>query len=479
MRVLFSILTPGFLRPFPSVVRELSSRGHEVVLAFHRLSYAEGSRELVDELAALPGVRVEAEEIRPRAADPWQDLALDLRSSVDYLTFLEPQYEDTYRGRSVKRAPRPVLALGRTPIVRSGAARRALAGAFRLAERAVPLNPEVEEYVRATAPDVALFTPSISLRTVQPDYLRAARALGVPAAILVTSWDNLTSKSRIDPLPDRLFVWNDVQRREAIELHRVPPERIVVTGAQCFDEWIGWQPRPRDEFLQAVGLDPARPYVAWVCSAPWTRQTEVDFVQRWLEALRRDPALERVGVIVRPHPKRPAEWAGADISGLGDVVVWPQDGRLPTDAGSKADYYDTLHHSAAVVGLNTTALLEAGLLGRPVLTPIVEEFHEAQEGTLHFRYLLEVGGGLVRASRTLDDHVAELAAALAGGANAGDSFVREFLRPHGADVPATPRFVDEIERLATLRPRPAGTPAALRTLRPVLWPLARRAGRYA
>ena len=31
------------------------------------------------------------------------------------------------------------------------------------------------------------------------------------------------------------------------------------------------------------------------------------------------------------------------------------------------------------------------------------------------------------------------------------SFVREFLRPHGLDVEATPIFVDEVERLARTR----------------------------
>src|SRR5204863_9424061 len=98
-------------------------------------------------------------------------------------------------------------------------------------------------------------------------------------------------------------------------------------------------------------LRPARPYVIWVCSAPWTRQSEVDFVRRWISALRPRPELADAGVLVRPHPKRPEEWRGADLSGLGRVAVWPPDGRLPTDAASKADYYDSLHHSSAVVGL--------------------------------------------------------------------------------------------------------------------------------
>src|SRR5207245_8953521 len=59
VRFPFSILTPGFLRPYSSVVRLLSERGHEVVLAFPRHQWAAGTHELVGELAGLPGVLVE------------------------------------------------------------------------------------------------------------------------------------------------------------------------------------------------------------------------------------------------------------------------------------------------------------------------------------------------------------------------------------------------------------------------------------
>jgi hypothetical protein len=480
VRFLFSVLTPGFLRPFPSVVRLLSERGHEVVVAFHRHRWAPGTRELVAELAALPGVRVEKHEVVPHGRDPWHELALDIRSSVDYLHFLEPRFDAAYRARAVKRAPRPVLAAGRAP----RPARRALISALRVAERALPTSAEIEQQIRAVAPDAVLLTPYMALRTVQPDYLRAAQALGLPTAILVTSWDNLTSKSLIDPLPDRLFVWNEHQRREAAGLHGVPPGRVVVTGAQSFDQWLSWRARPREEFVALTGLDPGRPYVLYPCSAPWTRQSEVGFVRRWIAAFRAArPELAGVGVLVRPHPKRPDEWQGVDLSPLGNAVVWPPDARLPTDAGSKADYFDSIHHSAGVVGLNTTAMIEAGLLGRPVFTILAAEFHAAQEGTLHFRYLLEVGGGLVRVARDFEEHAGQLVEALADPEGAGlraQAFVREFVRPHGLDVPATPIFVRELERLGELaRTAPRRTPLPLLPLRPVLRPLARRAARYA
>src|SRR3712207_6916201 len=47
-------------------------------------------------------------------------------------------------------------------------------------------------------------------------------------------------------------------------------------------------------------------------------------------------------------------------------------------------FYDSLHHAAAVVGVNTTAMIEAAIVGRPVLTVLDDAFALTQRGTLHF-----------------------------------------------------------------------------------------------
>ena len=82
------------------------------------------------------------------------------------------------------------------------------------------------------------------------------------------SWDHLSSKAIIRDVPDGLVVWNEAQKREAMEMHGVPAERVVVTGAQCYDAWFGRTPsRSRLEFVRHVGLTDERPYVLWACSA--------------------------------------------------------------------------------------------------------------------------------------------------------------------------------------------------------------------
>jgi hypothetical protein len=275
----------------------------------------------------------------------------------------------------------------------------------------------------------------------------------------------LSSKAIIRDMPDRLFVWNNVQRREATEMHGVPAERVVVTGAQSFDRWFDQRPsRNRADFTRRVGLPDGRPFVLWVCSALFPGSpSEAQFVLRWAAALRNssDPSLRDAAILVRPHPSRKREWDEVDWRKVPDLALW---GDNPIDTESRADYFDSLHYSAAVVGLNTSAFIEAGIVGSPVLAILPEEFRPNQEGTLHFRYLVE--GGLLTIARSLGDHCGQLASILSGNTQEilrrQREFVRTFVRPLGLDMSATCVLADAVEEVGTMRLQHAvSAPAAV------------------
>jgi hypothetical protein len=115
--------------------------------------------------------------------------------------------------------------------------------------------------------------------------------------------------------------------------------------------------------------------------------------------------------------------------------------------------YDALHHSAAVVGLNTSAQIEAGILGKPVFTLLAQGFEHGQQGTLHFHYLLKEHGGFVEMARDLDEHLNHLAGALRGEVDVDGirRAVEQFIRPHGWQQPATPILATAICSLAPAR----------------------------
>jgi hypothetical protein len=278
----------------------------------------------------------------------------------------------------------------------------------------------------------------------------------------VASWDNLTSKGLIRVLPDHVIVWNEAQAHEATTLHGVPPDRITVTGAQTFDRWFAMRPsRSREEFCRTVGLDPGRPYLLYTGSSVFIAPDEVPFTERWLSALRNSgvPRVSELGALIRPHPANSRQWNAFDSAAFPNAAVWPPVGTDPNSPGFKEDFFDSVYYSAGVVGINTSAQIEASILGRPVFTVRAPEFAHGQEGTLHFQYLVG-DGGVVRMATSLAEHVKQLASGLEADP-AGDErnreFVRRFLRPHGLDDPATPIFaraVDAIRQLPPPAPRP-------------------------
>ena len=465
MRILFAALHYGYFRNLESVVEELARRGHDVHLTAERQDSALGGREIVERLASRHATVTFG--MRPRRERAYFFLASKIRLSLDYLRYLRPEYARTpaLQRRARVRTPRGLLATLRLPLLRASGGRRVVARLLDAVDRALPPSRDIERFVDEQRPDLVVITPLVGVvASSQLDLLRSVRARGIPSAVCVWSWDHLSSKAIIRDVPDRLFVWNDVQKREAMEMHSVPPARVVVTGAQCFDRWFDRQPsRDRAQFARHVGLPDDRPFALWVCSALFPGSpSEAEFVMRWAAHLRAsgNPAVRDVGILIRPHPSRAGEWDDVDWRTVPGVAFW---GGNPVDDRSRADYFDSLYHSGAVVGLNTSAFIEAGIAQRPVLAILPSEFSANQEGTLHFRYLIE--GGLLTIARTLDEHEAQLATMLQAPPAAVMSrqreFIRAFVRPRGLDLSATQVMADALESLATEGPVEGPQPAPL------------------
>ena len=467
MKVLFAALHLAHYRNFESVIRELASRGHQVHLTGDEPE-ALGGRELAERLAAEhPAITWEL--LPTLEHEPWFDAARRMRVALDYARALDPRYPAKLRLRAEERTARVVRWSARVP----GIGPRATVAALKRFERLMPRSAAMLDYLRTHAPDVVVLASLTYSRSQQLDLLKAARALGIPVAAAIMSWDHLSSKALIHVVPDMVIVWNDVQKQEAVEMHGLPADRVVLTGAQCYDQWFTRRPeRTREEFCRAVGLAADRPFALWVHSAlsPTPDPPEPVLVRRWIEALRAsgDPRLRTLGVLVRPHPERVKEWSGVSLDGFDNVAFH---GRNPIDVEAKNDYFDSLYYSSAVVGLVTSAFLEAAIVGRPVLTFTLPEYRMHQEDMIHFRYLMDVEDGLLHAAPDVDSHLTQLAEAvtLEGTRDAHNRrFLSAFVRPAGLDAPATPVFTDALERLQREGARPDPSLDRGAWLRPVV-----------
>jgi hypothetical protein len=475
MRLLFSMRHLGSLRMYDSVLRQLAAAGHEIEIVARRRDVPGTASAPEGTLADVPQIRWIWEEVHVGA---WTALASIVRIWLDYLRYSTPKYASVPRQRRLvgERVPASLRTFTDWPLVRSAPGRGLLIAALRAVERVLPREESLDRLIRERRPDVLLLTPVIRLGSSQIEMVRSGRALGVRTGLCIASWDHLSSKARIAEIPDRVFVWNDTQKQEAVELHGVPAERVIVTGAQCYDQWFNRQPaRDRQAFCAAVGLPADRPFVLYACStltpdAPY----EAVFVRRWIDEIRAsdDPVLRSASILIRPHPQRLAEWKDIDLSGLPNVTLY---GSHPLDERSKEDYFDSLYHSAAVVGLLTSVFLEASILGKPVHTIVLPEFVDRQSSLFHFSYLSSVGGGLVRSSANFAEHRAQVAESLHEPENPARHarFVEAFIRPNGLARLATESFVAAVEDFSrSPLPVPSAEPRWAPALRVALRPVA-------
>jgi len=461
---------PGYLRYFDSAIRLLAARGHHVDLVFDN---PDKQSEGTEAVSGMEG-SVDMLGRMPTRGDIWAIVARDVRGTMDYGRYLHPDFADTpYLRDRMKTALPDIVSFLADRKTRSVEFVQRLTRFFSACERAIPSSSVIEKLIAARQPDAVLVTPLVTDCSPQVDVVKAAQALGIPAALCVASWDHLTTKGLIRVQPDLVSVWNDEQKKEALAYHDIEASSIVVSGAQPFDRWFERKPTTRREFCEKVGLPADRPFVLFVgstasISAP---DAELTFVRRWIAALRAHPSLTDISILVRPHPFNSRHWSDADIGDLPNVAVYPHWAN-PVNESDRQDYFDSLSHSEAVVGINTTAMIEAAIVGRTVHSVLADEFKETQGGTLHFRYLLAENGGFLRVAGSLSEHAAHVAETLASpeiGREACARFVRTFVRPHGIEVQATPILVDALERLAATRRARARMPVLLYPLSAFLW----------
>jgi hypothetical protein len=483
LKVLFVMEHPGVGSLMPAL-RLLHQRGHRLHLAYDQLKSVESHRELQELAEECPGLTYG--ELPSAVHTGWAGLAAWLRRSIDYLRYLEPRYRDAtkLRARARRKAPNTTRVLGKAARLAGPLGVAGLRRTLQAVERCLAPPGEIVRFLQEQQPDVLLPAHLLPIGTTHADYLRAAKRLGIRTVFPVRGWDNLTNKGLLRDAPDQVLVWNDLQAREAEELHRVPADHIRLVGAALCDSWFTWEvTRSREEFCREIGLRADRPIVLYMCSSGFVvRNNEADFVRGWIEQLRaRGEPFAEAGFLVRPHPLNAAQWADGGLDGP-QVRVWPRFGEAPHDEESRQNYFDSIFHSAAVVGINTTAQIESAIVGKPVHTLLADEFRETQQGTLHFHYLQANEFGLLFVGRSFEEHAEQLAESVRGREDDGrnERFLRRFVRPQGLDRPAKELIADSIEELGSARaPRPTRGPLLAPVVRLGLAPLAVLAGRSA
>jgi hypothetical protein len=229
------------------------------------------------------------------------------------------------------------------------------------------------EQLHELRPDVVLCTHQRAGIAVPA--VAAARRLGIPTATFVHSWDNLP-KGRMAVAADHVLVWSD---KMAEDLRRyqpdVDPATVHVVGTPQLEAHLErGGARPRQAYLQDLGLDPDRPVVVWSGGDRTTSPRDPQYLADLAEAVtslspppqvvfRRSPAdhSDRYDEVLAAHPDvvvaDPA-WAAPADGGWDRAVPHPDD---------LAQLAELAHHADLVVNLGSTVAMDFAVHDTPAL----------------------------------------------------------------------------------------------------------------
>jgi len=432
VNILFVMRTAGYFPYHQTTIEHLLERGHQVTLLFDHDSGPIDERGFQEWLAA--GHRVTVGKTLRRGGF-WRRVLFATREARSYASYCRRGPEAKfYRERWRQYLP-PWL---RQKAENNRLVRAAFHAPFtqQLLGAVGHIAPKCRDIVAALRRDgrECVVVSPINLRfDEEVEYVKAAKKLGVPAVVPVLSWDNLTTKGLFHVQPDLVLAWHHGHREEAQALHDVPATRVVITGSPFFDKWFALR-RPisaRGVTCSRMGIDPDKPYVLYLGSSANIARDESWLVVALIQAIRRAeaPALDRLQIIFKPHPANLRALPRLDEAG---VAVYQRERGRPDTVDAVAEFRDVLHHAVAVVGVNTTGMLDAVLCDRPCIALAVKKYRQTQAYTPHFRRMQESKALLTAGSVPVA--VEMLGRIMAGdqrSASARQRFAATYARPRG------------------------------------------------
>lgn len=274
--------------------------------------------------------------------------------------------------------------------------------------------PAMDEYIRRYQPSL-IITATPGFNYYDGGAVLLAKKYKIPTVATNFTWDNLTSEAHMIRKTDFLFVWNDVVRKDAIELHHYPDEKVYTTGIMRFDHYFQNEenPKTREDFLASKGLDPNLKTILYATVSPAFIYHQKHL--GYLVELREKKLIPYTNLLIRAHPFDRLEdyqkYEGLKnvcVEKAGQEVNWP-DGTLKVEMNRDdlINLKNTLRYTDLNVNFQSTISLEASIFDKPIIN-FVESGKEYTYRLSHYKPIVDMGAvTLVRNSEELKNSIIE------------------------------------------------------------------------
>jgi len=453
MKFLFVGRNPSIFVQYERVVRRLVDHGHDVFFLLNSMSWRNAKMDVkifAEYKAEHPDQFDFKQAVKPAGIGAAiLRLTREILNYAAYIRDDNPVSVSPYMiDRAAQTIPKPFDMIARIRLVRNLFLKRSYGLKFlRAFERLVSPDKSVTDCIRRIKPDLLIASPFIFSRSEETEYVKCAKAIGIRTTAAIFSWDNLTSKGIFQVIPDSVLVWNNAQIEELSRIHKVCADCAVATGAPSLDFWFEQKPSmTAPDFLVAHGLPPDKPYILYLCSSQTIARNEHEFVAELIDLLQKEIGNRCPSIMIRPHPLNLRIWDDFKRDG---VIIVPRDNRdIFYSKSARNLFFESFHYCSCVMGLNTTAMIEAAICDKPCMSVVDSRFSSTQENSGHFHHLSDAG--ILYTAHNISETPSLLKEVLDGDskANCRRDFVAGFVRPCGIDQPAGRVTAEVLEELA-------------------------------
>lgn len=207
---------------------------------------------------------------------------------------------------------------------------------------------------------------------LETNMLREARRQKVKTVGFINSWDKLTARNPLRLLPEKLVVFNETVKEEALRYADMKENNIVITGLPQYDIYTNREPLKRAEFFAKKNLDPAKKLIVYAPMGKTFSNTDWDIVDLIEESINKDN-IKNAQLLVRfqpndffdkeelaKHPDLIYDWPGKRFSKTRGVD-WDM------DFEDIKHLHDTLANLDVLVCYASSMSIDAAVFGKPVI----------------------------------------------------------------------------------------------------------------
>jgi hypothetical protein len=223
-------------------------------------------------------------------------------------------------------------------------------------------------------PDLVFLPDVHSIQDVT--VLREAKRQKIKTIGMPGSWDHFPK--RFEPLRvDKLMVWNEVIKKEAIELQNYDSKNVFITGAPYYDiftknEFL----LSREDFFNKFNLNQNKKLIFYSSGSKYAPD-DGDVVDIILKSIKENKFNKSAQIFLRPYPGVKFDHDKFDKFNNEDLIYvdWIKPKKIFGHSGhswyptidSIFHFYNTLYHSDIIVNTYSSVSVEASALLKPII----------------------------------------------------------------------------------------------------------------